>query len=135
MLPSTSQDTAQVPSESDICPCLYQVVGRWPSVIENCEIKSTEKHQEKKASSHGPTAKLNITDILVHLIPRIFIKQKYIHGNVNGTLKMGWTLGVIFLCKYCIISVIDMLYLPEHPFRIEGQIFSYCWEAWLVDSA
>lgn len=107
MLPSTSQDTAQLPSESDICPHLYQVVGRWPNVTENCEIKSTEEHQEKKASSHGPTTKLNITDILVHLIPRIFIKHKYVHGNVNGTLKMGWALGVIFLCKYHTISLLS----------------------------
>ena len=107
MLPSASQDTAQLPNESDICPHLYQVVGRWPSVTENCEIKSTEEHQEKKASSHGPTTKLDITDILVPLIPRIFIKHKYIHGNVNGALKMVWALGVIFVCKYHTISLLS----------------------------
>lgn len=38
------------------------------------------------------------------------------HGNVNGTLKMDWALVLFSLqVSYYFTTVIDTLYLPEHP--------------------
>ena len=101
----TSQNTAQLPSELRSASIYTRILESGPRAIGNCRTESTEKHTKYRASSHGPTTKLNTVDILIYMSNnsnscKDINKAKHIHTTISGALTMCWALGIIFLCKH-----------------------------------